>query len=199
MTTLVLWRHAVTPDNRDKRLQGLRDTELDGAGVAQARRAARALRSAHPEIAAIHSSPLARATATAHALSALIDIEVAVTPHLTQRSYGIWEGLTWEEVARDFPLDYALRMRNEDPTIEGWEFAADVAARVHGALANIALPGTTTVAVSHGSSLSLGMLSMLGMNLHSTALARLRHAHWAVLVQRPDEGWQLRAFNIGTD
>lgn len=198
MTRLLLWRHAATPYNADRRLQGSLDVAVNEAGRAQAAQAAEMLRSTYDSIA-VYTSPLVRASATAEALARVMGTEATVDDRLTQRSYGIWEGMTWGEIREQYPQEYAQRMRYEDPTIEGWDPAHTVAARVAAALREIASPDRTAVAVSHGSSISLGMLTLLDLPLTSRVFARLRHAHWVDLRQAADGAWQVHGYNIGPD
>ena len=199
MTTLVLWRHAATPYNASKRLQGNLDIALDDDGFAQARRAAAALHRRYGTPTSIVASPLARAASTAQALADISGTAVTADARITQRSYGEWEGLTWDEIERDYPEQYGRRMRNEDPDIAGWGKAVDVAARVASVLDDLADAGGTHVLVSHGSSLSLGLAYALGLPLETRALARIRHARWVELGRLPAGRWQLRRFNVGVD
>jgi probable phosphoglycerate mutase len=199
MSSLLLWRHAATPYNKDRRLQGSLDIPLDDAGRAQASRAARALVERYGGELRVHSSPLARALGTAQALTDLAGGEVNVDSRLTQRSYGVWEGMTWEEIRAQYPAEYARRMRYEDPDIEGWDNAESVAARVSASLREIADGDRTVVMVSHGSAISLGLLALVGLTGTARVFARLRHAHWVDMRAAADGTWQVHGFNLGAD
>src|SRR5512140_18596 len=94
-----LVRHGETTWNREGRIQGSGDSPLTERGVAQAR--AVAARLAAERFEALHSSDLGRARETARHVAAAVKLEVTAHPGLRERSYGILEGKTWEEIARE--------------------------------------------------------------------------------------------------
>ncbi|WP_062464333.1 histidine phosphatase family protein [Demequina soli] len=181
MTVLVLVRHGRTGYNAEGRLQGSLDVPLGEEGRAQAREAARALHAAYGTPDRIVTSPLLRAADTAAAISAATGVPARPDARLTQRSYGEWEGLTWAEVRERWPEDHDRRHRGLDPAIEGWGKAADVAARVAEGLVEACDGARLVFAVSHGSAITLGSLALLGLDVHSTVLGKLPHAHWNAL------------------
>ena len=88
---IVLLRHSLTSYNEDHRYQGRRDIPLSPAGRAL-------LRPADFSPEAVYVSPLARARETASILfpaSRLIPVE-----DLQEVSFGVFEGRTYEEMAR---------------------------------------------------------------------------------------------------
>lgn len=195
MTVLVLLRHGQTDYNAEGRLQGSLDVPLGATGRDQAAEAAAAIVTAHGVPDRIVTSPLSRARDTAAAVGALVPVPVTVDRRLTQRSYGEWEGLTWDEVRRRWPLDHERRMRGEDPRIEGWDGAAEVSARVAEGLLEACDGARLVVAVSHGSAIMLGSLALLGLDVHATTLGKLPHAHWNVLVSG-EHGWSLARYGL---
>lgn len=124
--TVVLWRHAPTPANAAGKLQGQTDTEPGHDGLALGRIAAGRLLEMYGKPAAVFSSPLRRALATAE----LLGQDIIVSDGMNQRSYGIWEGKSIEEVARDYPEELAIRDAGGDPDIPGWESGEQVGDRV---------------------------------------------------------------------
>ncbi len=128
--TVVLWRHAPTPANTAGQLQGQSDTDPGADGLALGRVAARRLLDMYGTPAAVYSSPLRRAVATAELLGQPVDLE----PGVNQRSYGIWEGMSIEQVAREYPVELAVRDAGGDPDIPGWETSDQVGRRVAGAI-----------------------------------------------------------------
>ena len=92
MTTLLLARHGETDWNRELRIQGSSDIELNELGRQQAQFLAQELTDV--ELDAIYSSDLSRAKATAAAVAATHGLDVSVDPRLRERSFGSWEGLT---------------------------------------------------------------------------------------------------------
>ncbi|WP_084077824.1 histidine phosphatase family protein [Demequina sp. NBRC 110057] len=199
MTTLILWRHSRTAYNVEGRLQGGLDIPLGDGGRAQAGEAARAIVDRHGVPARILSSPLARARESAQELAALTEpgLPVEVDDAFTQRSYGIWEGLTWDEIARDWPDELAARRRGEDPAIEGWGTAADVAARVGAGLRSLAGEDAPVVVVSHGSAIMLGILDLIEQPPMSRILGHVPHAAWSVVTQSESGAWHLEHYGMG--
>ena len=169
MTTLIVVRHGETDWNRSRRLQGHTDIGLNATGRLQAERIAAhfaARFAAHAgieSIAAVHTSDLARARETARPVAAALDLVAQETPLLRERNYGLFEGLTFEEILRRYPVD-AQRLRARDPSHEmpGGESQSAFHARVVAAVGSIALDDATegkerrVLIVTHG-----GVLDML--------------------------------------
>ncbi len=102
---IALVRHGQTDFNRDGRLQGSSDIELNETGIAQAHEAARLL--ADESWDAVVSSPLTRAAVTADIIAATLDLTVAGRhASLIERAYGEAEGLTKEEAVARFGTDW---------------------------------------------------------------------------------------------
>ncbi|MFV0635015.1 histidine phosphatase family protein [Demequina sp.] len=197
--TLVLWRHAHTDYNADGRLQGSLDVPLGSGGREQAVRAAHAIVRRHGRDLTIVSSPLARALDTADELAAHIGADVMVEPALTQRPYGVWEGLTWADVQARWPEEFARRTEGLDPDIPGWGMSAEVSARVGAALRRHGAAEGVTVAVSHGSAISLGVLDLLGLDPLAKTFGSLPHAGWHELRLAESGAWHVEAFGLGAD
>ncbi len=96
---ILLIRHAVAQGNG--RFQGHTDVPLAPAAGPQLRLVVRKI-SRYP-IRAIYSSDLQRAHATAKAVARRFDTEVVVRPGLREIHFGYWEGLSWRQIARQFP------------------------------------------------------------------------------------------------
>jgi probable phosphoglycerate mutase len=94
VTTLILTRHGETDWNAERRWQGHSDPPLNERGRGQARELAAAL----DGVDVIYSSDLARARETAEILAERLGLEVRLDPRLRERSFGAWEGQTWEEL-----------------------------------------------------------------------------------------------------
>ena len=201
MSALVLWRHSRTEYNVERRLQGSLDIALGPAGRAQAASQAKRLAASLglDGDARIVSSPLQRAVASAQELAAVTGGAVTVDDAFTQRSYGVWEGLTWDEVRERWPEDHARRMRGEDPRIDGWGRGVDVAARVGEGLRRWWSPDRVTVVVSHGSAIQLGLLDLLGLEPVSRAFGKVAHGSWHVLRQAESGAWHVEAYGHGAD
>ena len=141
--SLFLIRHAETALNAARVLQ-LPDTPLSAHGLRQADALARRL--AAQGLAAIVSSDLPRARATAEAVAAAAGLSVIASPLLRERNFGELRGRPYDELGFD-----PLTMDTAPP---GGESAAAFAQRVADAFAMLValratLPGPLAV-VTHG-------------------------------------------------
>ncbi|HSE02462.1 MAG TPA: histidine phosphatase family protein [Burkholderiales bacterium] len=150
-TTLMVIRHGETAWNREKRMQGTTDTPLSEVGREQARSLGRRL--AGHAFAALYTSDLARARDTARAIAELTGREAVADPRLQERRFGIFEGLTAEEIVARYPEEHArFASRDPDYAVPGGESARSFTERCIGCLAEIAgrHPGSEIVVVTHG-------------------------------------------------
>lgn len=194
-------RHGRTAYNLQARLQGQVDIPLDDVGHWQARTAAGALLSQH-EPAVIVSSDLTRAQQTAAYLGRATGLQVRTDTRLRERSFGIWEGMTGEEITVTWPTEYAEWRAGLDPQGVQAEARAQVGARVAEAIVEhaAALAGGTLVIVSHGSAIAAGLSTMLGVPPGWHGLVGMRNAHWANLTPSRgpvDPAWRLHGYNLG--
>jgi len=189
----VLWRHGQTQWNVDGRFQGQSDIPLDAVGEQQAERAARLLAALQP--AAIFSSDLARATATAAPLARLTGLRVIPEKDLRERFGGRWEGLTDVEIRTRYPVEHSQWLP------PGGEASTTVADRASAAMERIVetlAPGTLAVVVSHGAALRLGAARLLGLPEELWgAVGPLANCAWSVLGRRRGR-WRLLEHNAGT-
>jgi 2,3-bisphosphoglycerate-dependent phosphoglycerate mutase len=152
VTTLLLVRHGETDWNRELRIQGSSDTQLNERGREQARELASELADVHLD--AVYSSDLRRARETAELATAGRGLAVRLDPGLRERSFGSWEGLTRFEIAERFPdLEH-----HDGETDE--EVRARVLAAVHRIVA--AHTGEEVLVVSHGGALNALWHHVLG-------------------------------------
>ncbi|HVJ41180.1 MAG TPA: histidine phosphatase family protein [Dongiaceae bacterium] len=146
MTELIVIRHAPTPWNRAKRLQGRSNIALDDEGRALAARwrpAAQAW-----EAWQILSSPLQRARETAALL--FPGRPVRVDPRLIEMDFGTWEGKTLRDLRAMPGGDAAQReLLGLDFHAPGGESPRQVQARLQPLLLDLAAAGRETVAVAH--------------------------------------------------
>jgi probable phosphoglycerate mutase len=111
-TRIIAIRHGQTAWNAETRMQGQLDTPLDALGRWQAQQLAHAL--AHEPIDAIVASDLSRAMDTAAPLAHTRALRVQRERSLRERSFGVFEGFTYADIARHWPDDTA-RWRARDP------------------------------------------------------------------------------------
>lgn len=154
-TRIIAIRHGETAWNVDTRLQGHLDIGLNERGQWQARRAAQAL--ADEDIAAIYTSDLSRARATAQAIADHNANPAArqVHPHtgLRERGFGIFEGQTYAQINLDWPEE-SRRWRQRDPHFapQGGETLTQLRERVTATVNTLASQhvGEQIVLVAHG-------------------------------------------------
>jgi len=150
-TQLLLIRHGETAWNAEHRVQGQLDIPLSPLGVLQSARLAECL--ANEPIDAVYSSGQSRAWLTAAPLAARLGLEVIAEPRLRERSFGIFEGLTLDEIAERYPPEFKKwRERNPAWRPDGGESGQQLIDRVLSAVSDIGTkhPSQTVVLVSHG-------------------------------------------------
>jgi broad specificity phosphatase PhoE len=151
LTRIFIVRHGQTEWNRDERFRGRVDIPLNDTGQTQARQAARHLASERGA-AAIYSSPLQRAIATAAPIADCFNLPVQIEEGLNDLDFGDWQGLRPSEVAERWP-DLARRydLAPHTVTFPGGEDLAALWARASATLNQVARrhPDGTVVLVSH--------------------------------------------------
>lgn len=164
---LILIRHGQTAWHSDglERAEGRADVDLDDCGLRQA--GATAARLERWQVAAVYSSPLKRAVATAGIIGARRGLVPQPEPGLTDIDYGRWQGLTHEEARADDPRLYGLWLhRPQQVTFPGGEGLASVRERAVGAVRElVARHGQQTVAlVSHKAVIKLLLCHLLALD-----------------------------------
>src|SRR5438132_1464041 len=112
-------RHGETDWNAAQRLQGHTDTPLNETGMSQARAAAPRL-AAHP-IGHVVSSDLQRAVQTARVAAEHLGVAHLLDAELRERCFGVFEALTWPEIAQRHPELHAAYQADPTVSIPGAE------------------------------------------------------------------------------
>jgi probable phosphoglycerate mutase len=151
-TRIIAVRHGETSWNADARIQGQLDIGLNETGRWQAQRVGKAL--ADEPITAVYSSDLERAQATAQPISEVKGIPVIPHEGLRERSFGKFEGKTFDEIHETWP-EHANNWRKRIPEWqppEGGESLIQLRERVTRTLEQLAArhPGEQIVVVAHG-------------------------------------------------
>jgi broad specificity phosphatase PhoE len=145
---ILLARHGQTADNAGGRILGRRDPPLTDVGVAQARALAGDLRDAG--IAALWTSPLARARATAEIVGEALGLQARVLPELIESARGSWEGRPVAELAREAPALHAAFIAGDpDFVFPGGESLREQRERTARALAVVARGPLPALVVAH--------------------------------------------------
>ena len=156
-TRIIAVRHGETAWNVDTRIQGHLDIALNDTGHWQARQVARAL--ADEPLAAVYTSDLQRAHATAQAIAQASGAPLVAEPGLRERCFGELEGRTFAEIEAELP-EQARRWRQRDPHFAptGGETLVQLRERIAATTHRLAAQHTEQliVLVAHG-----GVLDML--------------------------------------
>lgn len=150
-TRIIAIRHGETAWNVDTRIQGHLDISLNDTGLWQAEQLAQAL--ADEPIAAIYTSDLKRAHATAQAVARTTGAPLTTELGLRERSFGHFQGRTFAQINAELPED-ALRWRKRDPHYapEGGESLVTLRERIERIVTTLAQQhaGEQIVLVAHG-------------------------------------------------
>ncbi|MGA8941322.1 MAG: histidine phosphatase family protein [Thermoactinomyces sp.] len=100
-TKICLIRHGETEWNKEQRIQGHKNISLSDLGRKQAEKLASHLQSTRFD--AIYTSDLWRAQETARIIAAKHQLPVTCSTDFRERFCGEWEGLTVDELIRQYP------------------------------------------------------------------------------------------------
>jgi broad specificity phosphatase PhoE len=157
MTKLCLIRHGQTDWNLEGRWQGHSDPPLNATGYDQARLVADNLTSR--SFAAIYTSDLQRALATATIIADKLTLPLNIIAGLRELNMGDWEGKLVAEIPSLYPAEWAERQNNPvESRPPGGESVLELSKRVNSAISAICvenLPDDQLLIVSHGLSLAV--------------------------------------------
>ncbi|WP_231390304.1 bifunctional RNase H/acid phosphatase [Nocardia sp. CNY236] len=195
-TRLLLLRHGQTELSVQRRYSGRGNPPLTEQGRHQASRAAERL-SLEAGVAAVVSSPLARARETAQVVASALETSVEVHNGLIETDFGAWEGLTFAETARRDPELHTRWLGDPATAAPGGESFDQVRERVDAARRDLVdrYPGTTVVVISHVTPIKT--LLQLALDVGPSLLYRL-HLDLASLSLAefyPDGGSSVRLVN----
>ena len=189
VTELILVRHGETLWNRERRMQGQTDVPLSEIGLKQAHAVGQRL--AQEKFAALYSSDLARAYATAEAIAHASGKPIISDKALRERTFGIFEGLTSPEIAVRYPLENErFAAREPDYVVPGGESSRAFYERGLACLTRIANThaGERVVVVTHGLVLDTLYRAARGMDLAPRREAPLYNASLNTF-RYVDGGW----------
>jgi len=181
---LYLTRHGETDWNKEGRWQGHTDISLNETGRQQA--VFLATRLAELGIKYVAASDLARARETAEIVARELGIAAVHVDHrFRERSFGVFEGLTREEVAAQYPSQWADYQEDKRVTPPGAEPHEMVINRVREGLSHVLASASATspaLIVTHGGSLRVLLQELSGIAIPpipNTALYEVRLADLA--------------------
>jgi broad specificity phosphatase PhoE len=109
---LILIRHGESDGNAQRKFSGFQDVNLTEKGIWQAKRLARRLEGV--QVNAVYCSDLKRARHTAEIIFGDRGKDIVVSPNLREINFGIWEGLTFEEIKLKEGAKFTSWMENPD-------------------------------------------------------------------------------------
>lgn len=189
MMRLLLVRHGETRANREGRSQGRSDGVLTRVGREQARRLGQAL--AREPLAAVYSSPLRRAAATARAIAGPRGLRVQVDARLAEMDVGQLDGLTGAEMQQRWPDFLRVWFSDDVASLSmpgGGESLQQVQDRLWAAAVDYRCrhQRQTIAAVTHN--FALLMLLCRALELPIARFRALRHSVGAFTVLRFEDG-----------
>ncbi len=101
MTRIIFVRHGETEWNKEHKIQGQTDIRLSKEGIEQAKKLAERLK--NEKIDAIYTSTLSRTIDTAKEINKYHNLKIEKCRELDEINFGIFEGMTWEEVNKKYP------------------------------------------------------------------------------------------------
>ncbi len=168
MGDMLLIRHGETEWNRLHKYQGTSDIPLNAKGIEQAQKAAidvglylkdQGIMSNHGADANIandvvlYASTLSRARMTAEIIGEVIRVDVRLDERLREIHFGLWEGLTFNEVYEQYREAFDQWYANPmEHAAHGGETLSEVLVRSKAALAEIRErhAEATIIVVAHG-------------------------------------------------
>jgi alpha-ribazole phosphatase/probable phosphoglycerate mutase len=153
-TRLYLVRHGRVADGHTHRYHGNNDIGLSPEGEKQLTRLAQQLQTV--PLAGIYASNLKRSREGAVRLCQGRDLEPQSIPEFREIHFGVWEGLTFAEIAEHYPEELASRFQDlANFRIPGGESLVDVRQRV--------MPRLKEMVAAHPSQ-SLALVAHAGVN-----------------------------------
>lgn len=194
ITKLCIVRHGETAWNAEHRVQGQLDIPLNQIGLRQAQAVGAALR--EERFDAIYSSDLSRARQTAEPISNFLSMKLLIEQNLRERHYGIFERLTYAEVRRKFPEDYArFEARDPDYAFRTGESLRDFSGRSIAILSKIATEneGRNILVFTHGGVLDKLYRHVTGLPLSAERNFGIPNAGLN-RIEITSAGWQIRSW-----
>jgi broad specificity phosphatase PhoE len=195
-TRLLLLQHGQTAFSGQRHYSRHGDPELTPLGHAQAAGAAARLARVR-DVAAVLTSPLRRARATAEAVAAATGAPLVVRPGLIETDFGEWEGLGFTEARSRDPELHGRWLGSEDVAPPGGESFATVGRRVEAERAALLQEygGATVVLVTHVTPIKMLLRDALAAGPSILYRLHLDLAGLSIVEHYPDGGASVRLVN----
>ena len=165
-TRIYLIRHGQVAGYDQPRYNGQADVGLTDVGLEQYHVLKERL--AGNPISACYTSDLSRCAIGANIICDRFGIEPVRRPELRELNIGVWEGLTWQEIAQRWPMEWQARLSDlVNYRVPQGENLLDVEARVMPVIAEIVErhKGQEILVVGHGGVNRIVLLSAIGAPL----------------------------------
>jgi len=192
---LILVRHGETSWNKENRVLGHTEIELNEKGRKQAERLALTLRD--ETVAAIYSSPLRRARETADRIAQFHGLPVVTEDALKEVDAGELDGLTYQEMMERYG-DFLKEWIKDDPSLKmpGGESMDELQKRTWPVVEGIVSghPDGVIILVSHSFAILTIICKAIGLSLSRFRRLRLSIASISIL-NFGERGTSLLLFN----
>lgn len=163
-TTIFLVRHGETVLTPFKKFSGdgPLNPELTSIGLDQAEKVAAAIAQLNPEV--IIASPLKRTTQTAEVVSRATGLPITFEEAWIECSFGIWDGLSIDEVKERYPADYQAWLSSTGFAPPEGESYDEVAVRIDAALSQLVseYPGQRVAVITHNGTIKSAAKLVIG-------------------------------------
>lgn len=166
MKKIYLVRHGESEWNVLKKIQGQKNISLTQKGIEQAKLIGNRL--INEKIDKIYSSDLSRAYKTATIIGNIIECDVTSIEELREINFGVWEGLTNDEIMNKYSSDLILwRKEPEKLNLNGAETLKELQTRAIKRLNKLIYDENinNVLIVSHGVTLKTIILGLLDISL----------------------------------
>jgi alpha-ribazole phosphatase len=165
-TRIYLVRHGQVEGHDQPRYNGQTDVGLTDVGLEQYHVLKERL--ASKPVSACYTSDLSRCAIGADIVCGQFDIEPVRRSELRELNIGVWEGLTWKEIAQRWPMEWQARLDDlVNYRVPQGENLLDVEARVMPVIGEIVErhKGQEILVVGHGGVNRIVLLSAIGAPL----------------------------------
>ncbi|MCT4598448.1 MAG: histidine phosphatase family protein [Vallitalea sp.] len=157
----ILLRHGETKANVDKIIYGITHSEFTENGLSQVDYMVDYLK--HKKVDYIYSSPLKRTLHIANIVGRTLNTEINVVDDVAEMNYGIFEGLTSDEVKKQYPSEFNCFMNDSCYVIPEGEGSLDFDNRVIKFIDTIKNEEGTSVIVTHGGVIRTTIIHLLNL------------------------------------
>lgn len=192
---LTILRHGETDWNKNRRIQGHIDIELNLFGLQQAHTCAKYL--AKEDFDKVFSSPLSRAYKTAEIISAKKKYPITLRDELLEINMGKWQGMVWSEIVRTHSNLFEELERSGDlsKVYQGESFQEMQDRSIAFLNYLVDSPYENVLAVSHTGLIKVMVCHVLGLDLSKRNKFHIQNLSVTRLQYAPDRGWNVLSLN----